>query len=243
MPQLAAAKKELREITRHWDMDELSNIGSTQGLRWNFTKSSDAPWQKGCSEALIRLVKRTLAIVIADNILTFSELQTVLFEVANLLNERPIGRKPGADITAGVYLSPNDLLQGRTQIAPPQGQWANTSRLSDRFLFLQRIVTSFWKRWYRDYFPSLMIRQKWHHKNRDLQPGDIVLVQESKPLRGKWKLAEITDVEPSTDGNVRDVILRYKAQTDGNTYTDQADIIIKRSVHRLVLLIEADSRI
>ncbi|XP_043218664.1 uncharacterized protein LOC122379997 [Amphibalanus amphitrite] len=240
--QLAAAKKELRDMIRRWDLNELSSIGSAQGLRWNFTKSSDAPWQNGCSEALIRLVKRTLNIVIAENILTFGELQTVLFEVANLLNERPIGRKPGADPTAGVYLSPNDLLLGRTEIAPPQGQWAETSRLADRFLFLQRIVTSFWKRWYRDYFASLLIRQKWHHKNCDLRPGDIVLVQENKPLRGKWKLAEVTDVEPSTDGNVRDVILRYKAQTDGNAYTGQPDIIIKRSVHRLVLLIEADSR-
>ena len=240
--QLAAANKELRDMMRCWDLDDLSNTGAAHGFKWNFTKSSDAPWQNGCCESLIRLVKRTLTIVIGDNILTFSELQTVLFEVANLLNERPIGRKPGADPTAGVYLSPNDLLLGRTQIAPPQGQWAATSRLADRFLFLQRIVTSFWKKWYRDYFPSLIIRQKWHHKERNLRPGDIVLVQENKPLRGKWKLAEVTAVESSADGNVRDVTLRYKAQTDKTTYTGQSDIIINRSVHRLVLLIEADSR-
>ena len=116
------------------------------GLKWKFTKSSDAPWQNGCCEALIKLVKQALTITIGDSILKFSELQTVLFEAANLLNERPIGRKPGADPAAGVYLSPNNLPLGRTQLVPPQGQWAETSRLAERFLFLHGIVTSFWKK-------------------------------------------------------------------------------------------------
>ena len=239
--QLVAASKELRDMIHKWDLDDLSNAGANHGLKWTFTKSSDAPWQNGCSESLIRLIKRAITIAVGDSVLTFGELQTVLFEAANLLNERPIGRKPGADPTAGVYLSPNDLLLGRTQIAPPHGRWADNSRLAERFLFLQRIVSSFWEKWYRDYFSTLITRQKWHEKMRNLRPGDIVLVQENKPLRGKWKLAEVVDVEPSSDGNVRDATLRYKTQTEGRTYTGQPDIVIKRSVHRLVLLIEADS--
>jgi hypothetical protein len=40
---------------------------------------------------------------------TFSELQTVMFEVANLLNERPIGTKE-TDHNEGSYLCPNDLI-------------------------------------------------------------------------------------------------------------------------------------
>ena len=241
--QLVAAKKELQDIIQCWDERELTNWGAKQGLTWKFTKSADAPWQNGCSESLIRLVKRALTMAIGDNILSFGELQTVVFEVANLLNERPIGRKPGADPTAGCYLSPNDLLLGRTQIAPPQGIWAETSRLSDRFLFLQRIVTTFWKKWYRDYFGSLLIRQKWHKEQRDIRPGDIVLVQEDKPLRNKWKLAEVTAVDKSTtDGKIRDATLRYKARADGPHYNGQPDVIIRRPVQRLVLIIEAESR-
>ena len=181
-------------------------------------------------------------IAVSDSVLTFSELQTVFFEVANLLNERPIGRKPGYDPMTGAYLSPNDLLLGRTQINPPQGEWSDSSRLASRFLFLQRIITSFWKKWHRDYFASLLIRQKWHHEKRNLRIGDIVIVQEENPVRGTWKLAEVIGVQPSTDGRVRDVTLRYKPQLDGNRYKSRPDIIIKRSVHRLVLIIEADAR-
>ena len=62
-----------------------------EGFEWNFTPT-DAPWQNATSESLIRLVKRSLKAAIGESILTFSELQTVLFEVANLIHERPIGR-------------------------------------------------------------------------------------------------------------------------------------------------------
>ena len=71
--------------------------------------------------------------------------------------------------------------------------------------------------------------------------GNIVIEQENHLVRGKWKLAEIVGTKPNEDGNVRDVILRYKAQADGQAYTEQPDIIIRRSAYRLVLLIEAES--
>lgn len=48
-------------------------------------------------EALVKLIKRALSMSIGDSVPTFSELQTVLFEVANMLNERPIGAKPGTN--------------------------------------------------------------------------------------------------------------------------------------------------
>ena len=57
---------------------------------------------------------------VGTNILSWSELQTCMFEIANLLNGRPIGLKPGFDPSLGIYLCPNDLLLGRTGVSP---QW------------------------------------------------------------------------------------------------------------------------
>ena len=62
----------------------------------------DAPWQNGCVEALIKSCKKALFHAIGLQVLTFSELQTVMFEVANLMNERPIGRHP-SDPSEGSY--------------------------------------------------------------------------------------------------------------------------------------------
>lgn len=50
--------------------------------------------------------------VIGDNKLSFGELQIVLFVVDILLNERPVGVKPGSDVNVGCYLCPNELLLG-----------------------------------------------------------------------------------------------------------------------------------
>ena len=114
---IVAANKELSNITKNWDWNNLKGFGVTEGFEWIFT-SADAPWQNGVTEALIRSVKRVINASIGDSILTFSELQRVLYEVANLLNERPIGRHPTSP-DDGAYLCPNDLLLGRATSRVP----------------------------------------------------------------------------------------------------------------------------
>ncbi|VDI03965.1 Hypothetical predicted protein [Mytilus galloprovincialis] len=91
-------------------------------MEWEFTKAADAPWENGCSEALIKSVKKSLSLAIGQSIMTFSELQTVLLEVANILNERPIGTST-SDPNEGTYLCPNDLILGRASSNVPVGHW------------------------------------------------------------------------------------------------------------------------
>ena len=86
-PQLVAANKELQAITQQWDWDQLQEFGVAEGMKWEFTPAN-APWQNGISESLIRSVKRATTAAIGENVMTFSELITVYFEVANLGNER-----------------------------------------------------------------------------------------------------------------------------------------------------------
>ena len=133
--QLVAANKELREMINKWNISEIMNFGAKEELKWSFNRSADAPWQSGCSESLIKSVKRSVTIIIGDSILTFSELQTVLFEVANLLNERPIGIKPGTDIDLGTYLCPNDLILGWSSSRVPSGPWKSSTDPKDRLFF------------------------------------------------------------------------------------------------------------
>ena len=94
-PQFVSADNEIRQMFGELDLDIIHDFGRDQGMEWVFTKSADAPWQNSISEALIKSVKRTLKTSIGDSKLSFAGLQTVLFEMANILNERPIGLKPG----------------------------------------------------------------------------------------------------------------------------------------------------
>lgn len=238
--QLVAASKELKVIRQTWDVTEIMGSSANKGITWIFNKSADAPWQNGCSEALIRLVKRALAIAIGDSKLTFGELQTVLFETANLLNNRPIGMKPGVDIEMGSYLCPNDLLLGRNNNGVPAGKMLEQSSEKSRLVFIDRIVSSFWKKWQRDYFPTLIVRQKWHVDRRNVCPDDIVLLQDTDGFRGHWRLAQVKSVKQSRDGKVRDVVVRYKIKRPGITYKGQDDVCVNRSIHKLVVILPVE---
>ena len=98
--------------------------------------------------------------------------------------------------------------------------------------FIQSVVNSFWKRWHRDYFPTLLVRQKWHAEKRNVRIGDIVLVQDPNPVRGKWKLPQVANVVQGRDGMVR-----YKICKPGEKYHGARYKTMNRSVHRLVVLL------
>ena len=71
-------------------------------LKWKFATPA-APHQNGCAEALVKSCKLTLKKAIGDQVLTPFELHTCLLEVANLVNQHPIGRIPN-DPDDGSYL-------------------------------------------------------------------------------------------------------------------------------------------
>jgi len=231
--QLKAADKTLRQIIAGFDEKAITEFGASKSLYWSFS-APDAPWQNGCAESLIKSVKKVLTVVIGGQELSFSETQTVLFETGDLVNERPIGRHP-TSTDDGAYLSPNDLLLGRSTKEIPNVLFSNTSNLHIRHRFTQKIVNAFWKKWTQNFFPSLIIQQKWHTASRNVKVGDVVIIQDSNQVRGKWKLGRVSCADPSLrDGFVRKIEVQYK-NLDAKTYTT-----IERPVQRVVVLVPVD---
>ena len=182
-----------------------------------------------------------MTVSIGDSVLTFSRLQTTLFEISNILNQRPIGVKPSSDVELGRYLCPNDLLLGRTSGHAPTGSLNKNPSFQAILDFNCGIVDSFWRKWTRDFWPSLIVRQKWHFERRNLCVGDIVIFQDSNLLKGHWKMGEVISADLSKDGKVRNVHVRYKPQRDG-PYKGERDIVVKRSAHRIVVILPMEER-
>ena len=233
--QIKAASKEMAAILMDLDWNVLSMYGAEEGTTWKFT-AHDAPWQNGCSEALIKSLKKCLTLSIGDHILSFTEIQTVAFEAANLLNERPIGRHPTSP-DEGHYLCPNDLLLGRATSRVPQGPFKEYTRDKHRFELVQTIANVFWKRMARNYFPSLIIQQKWHTQRRNVSIGDIVMIQDANAIRGNWKLGRVSKVEVSDDGIVRNCHVQYKQTNSSNK---KGFTTIRRPVQKLVLIVPVE---
>ena len=148
--QLVGASRELEGMVRNLDWDTLKSYGAESGMSWGFT-SADAPWQNGCSEDLIRSCKKSITHAICLNVLSYSEIQTVLFEVANILNEWPIGRHP-TDPSDGAYLCPNNILLGRETTRILSGPSKEYKSNCQRFELIQSIANTFWKKMTKEFF-------------------------------------------------------------------------------------------
>ena len=79
------------------------------------------------------------------------------------------------------------------------------------------------------------MRQKWHVSKRNVKVGDVVLLQDSNQVRGKWKLGRIVEAEPGLrDGFVRNVVVEYK--NDDSKKFER----VSRAVQKLVVIVPMD---
>ena len=239
--QLVATSKEFARLVENWDLAKIYQFGERVGTTWSTTKAANATWENGCCEAMVKQAKRMLMLSLGSEILTILELQTVFYEIADLLNQRPIGVKI-SNPDQGSYLCPNDLLLGRATSSIPSGFMEQAVDVRHRWQFVQTIVNSFWKKWMRDFFHTLIVRSKWHTSKRNLHVGDLVLVKDSSSLRGQWKLPQVCNVFTSGDNVVRNVAIRYKQQSPGDEYKGVQDTVIKRSAHSLVVLLPVEEQ-
>ena len=153
-----------------------------------------------------------------------------MFEAANIVNERPIGVK-NKNIDDGNYICPNNLILGRASSRVPSGPFSDNPSFRKRHLFVQKLVDAFWKVWLRDYFPCLMVRQKWHIQKRQVCKGDIVMVKNSNAIRGDWQIGQIENIYLSHDQICRKVDVRYKIPINKKCS------LIRRAVQSIVVLL------
>ena len=210
--QMVGAARELREMLEGLDNYQLPEFCAEKGIEWEFTTPA-SPHQNGCTEALVKTGKSALKGAIGEQVLTPLELYTYLLEVANLVNQRPIGTIPN-DPDDRAYICPNNMLLGRTTSLVSQGPFKETRNPRHRVEFVQRIVDSFWKRWNRDVFPTLVPKRKWREERRNVRIGDVVTVADENAVRGSEAMGRITDVFPGADGKVRKV----KVKTSKGVY-------------------------
>ena len=238
--QLVGASRELKKMILGLNLQQLKQFGVNKGFEWDFSPA-EAPWYNGCAESMVRAVKKAMTAILKGKVLSHSELVTVVYEISNLLNERPIGKQSN-DIDDGTYLCPNDLLLGRATARIPSGPFEQNVSSKKRRSFIQSLVDAFWVKMTRFYFPSLIIEQKWHTESRNVRVGDIVLLQDSNAIRGEWRLARISKTHPSCDGKVRKVTLSYRRTDDSLNYSGGLLTNIERPVQNLVVILPCEDQ-
>ena len=209
--QLIAAAEDIAQLVASWDWEPIHRWASTNKIKWTVAPA-EGQHQNGLSESLVKLTKRSIQHKITGNILTFGQLQTVLFEIANIINSRPIGIISGSDPACPSPITPNHLILGRASADVPQGPFNHekSKSITRRFRFLQELVDQWWENWYQSVFPSLIPSYKWLQRHRNVKVGGICLIKYRKETRSTYRLGRVKEVKLGSDSLVRTSVLEYK---------------------------------
>ena len=234
--QLIAAAKDIAELVKDWNWEPIQDWATTNKIKWTLAPA-EGQHQNGLSESLIKSVKRTMKHKITCQTCTFSQLQMVFFEIANIINSRPIGIVSGSDPRHPEPITPNDLILGRATNEVPQGPFDSEKRITRRFRFLQILVTDWWHEWYAVVLPSLVPSYKWLQRHRNVCVGDVCLIRYGKDKRATYRLGRVIEVNKGSDDLVRKVKLEYKL-SDENVFRT-----VDRPIHGIAVIVPIEEQL
>lgn len=204
------------DLKRIW-----SNIASkqakeyygTRGINWRFT-SEKAPWWGGFFERMVRSTKERLKKTLGSARLDFTEMGTLLYEIASVLNSRPLTYV--SENHEEFVLTPSHFLHGgRVSVLPsthgvPRGKSEADKLLAEQWKIRNHYLQEFWRRWYKDYLLTLSMFHQVHNPQRyeKLEVGDLVVIENENLPRQCWQLGRVTTVTPGRDGKIRSCLIR-----------------------------------
>jgi hypothetical protein len=206
------AERELREAVEALHASgDIPAFMEKAGIEWNF-QPPRTPHFGGAHESLVKSAKRALysALEIEGNGLrhpTEDVLRTLLYEVAGLLNTRPL-TYVSSDPEDFRPLTPNDFLNRSPTAYPPAGNFDDANP-REHYRYLQRTLNLFWDIWKSVYLQSLSARKKWKVQRPNFAVGDVVLEINKSLGRGQWNIGHITQIYPGSDGLVRAVDVQF----------------------------------
>ena len=198
------AERELTDNLVELHQGRINDFLLQNRTSWHFVPPH-APHFGGVWESLVKSTKKALQAVLKDQVVTETVLRTTLIEVEAVINSRPLtyNSSDANDLTA---LTPNHFLHGGATNLHPPGTFHDQDLYSrKRWRQCQVLADHTWKRWLKEYLPTLTVRNKWRSEQRDLQLNDLVLVVDEIVPRGQWPLGRVTGVFPSADGRIRSV--------------------------------------
>ena len=154
--------------------------------------------------------------ILGNKALTDDTFHTLLTEVEHFMNNRPLTAvsSDSGDIEP---LTPNHFLLGRAYSnVPLSSTYQSPSSITKQWKYAQQLADHLWNRLQKEFYPSLIPRQKWTAVSKPLKPGSVVWILQEFTPRGLWPLGRINspvshgkEVEFSEEGQYR----QYKVRT------------------------------
>lgn len=206
---LRGADKELQRSMLELDNEVLKAEAANNSMEFHFIPPLSPHWG-GAWERLIRSVKTSLKVILKERAPREEVLSTLLAEVENIVNSRPLSHvsvEPGTPES----LTPNHFLIGSTSNLPVIGTFDDSDLyLKKQWRKAQMLADMFWQRWLKEFLPQLIPRTKWNDEQKPLQVGDLVLVVDPESPRNVWPKGVVQQVFRSKDGRIRQIDVKTK---------------------------------
>ena len=224
------AEKVLREAIQHWNQGQIVQYLHQKEINWHFNPPRASHFG-GTWERLVKSVKRVLSsLAPKTTVFTDEGLSTLFAEVEAIVNSRPLFPVSFAE-DCERPISPADLLMMKNDVYLPPVQSTETDGLiANKWRQVQFYADVFWRRWRRQFPPTICARQKWMQPRRNVAVNDIVLLVDESTPRLHWPLGRVLETYPDAKGFVRTVLVKTKSTE------------LKRTVNKLCVLIPSNDK-
>lgn len=190
---------------------KVNEYSTVERFEWRFNPPT-AAWWGGFWERLIGLTKQLLRRTLGNSLLSYEELYTVLCDCESILNSRPL-TYVSEDMDDLTPITPSMFLGDIKEYTTPDldNIESRPNIIRRRFRFLQKLRNDLRRRFRNEYLGQLLQTPK--KSTRNIEKGEIVLVEAGKKKRASWPLAKVEDVIFGKDGKPRVVKLRTKSNT------------------------------
>ena len=135
------------------------------------------------------------------------ELYTIICQIEGILNSRPL-TSFSDDPKDFMPLTPAMLVNGFNAsqlplVVEPVRYLPNEECPENRFKYVSKLITDFWKQWSKEYLPTLQIRTKNKTEHPNLSYGDLVYITEDNLPPLHWPIGVIENVYTGNDNLVR----------------------------------------
>lgn len=213
---LRGAESELKEAIEAIDKAELMsqtqpNTPNYTYIEWKFSPPS-APHFNGAVERMVGLIKRPLYQILKSRAPPEETLRSLLIEIENIINSRPLNYTSNSDGDPEPAITPNHFLRlnDRPVMAPGNYQ---VTKWDNQWRICQEMTTEYWYKFLHDYIPNIGTRSKWYDENKPINVGQLVLVIDDTVKRNQWRRGVIKAVHPGKDGRIRTATVKMESTT------------------------------
>ena len=197
-----------------------------------------AHYVHGKVERKIREVRKSVEIAVQNERLSVVQWETVMAQIANSINNLPIGLKNRiSDLEQLDLITPNRLMLGRNNERCGNAPLIICSDHKKIIETNAKIFRAWFETWLVSYVPTLVERSKWHTSDKPTNVGDIVLFLKSdREFDLQYQYGMVSELKSGKDGQIRRVVVEYQNHNESvkrTTIRGVRDLVIISPVEEL----------